>query len=86
MFLSLFMGQLLYNDCLMGILFYFLDMIIKNSNSYKDINNLKETFIKAFKLIYDFDANNVSQNDHEQDLCNVGSFYFNHIKKFINYI
>jgi len=85
-FLSLFMGQLLYNDCLMGILFYFLDMIIKNSNNYKDINDLKETFIKAFKLIYDFDANNVSQSDHEQDLFNVGNFYFNHIKNFINYI
>lgn len=86
MFLSLIMGQLKYNDCLMGILFYFLDMIIKNGKSYKDINDLKKTFIKAFKLIFDFDANNVSQNDHEQDLSNVGNFYFNHIKNFINYI
>lgn len=87
MFLSLINGQLLYNDSLMGILFYFLDKIIKNNtNNNKSIDGIKNSFIKAFQIIYEFDTNNVSQKDHEQDLSNIGNFYFEEIKKFINFI
>lgn len=85
-FLSLIMGQLIYNDSLMGILFYFLDIIIKNYSNSKNINEIKQTFIIAFKMIYEFNTSNVSQKEHEQDLNNIGNYYYNHIIKFINYI
>ena len=85
-FLSLVMGQLIYNDSLMGILFYFLDIIIKNYSNSKNINEIKQTFIIAFKMIYEFNTSNVSQKEHEQDLNNIGNYYYNHIIKFINYI
>ena len=86
MFLSLIKEQYLYNDSLMGILFYFLDKIMNNKAKYNNINEIKEIFIKAFKIIYDFDTNDINPNDHEQDLYNIGNFYFNHIKNFLNYI
>ena len=86
MFLSLIKGQLLYNDSFMGILFYFLNNIINNKSSIKSIDAIKNNFINAFKIIYEFDTNNVSQKEHEQDLYNIGIFYFEQIKKFINYI
>jgi len=86
MFQSLITGQLLYNDTFMGILYYYLDMIIKGNNNIKNIEDLKNIFIKAFKLIFEFNINNVNPNDHNQDLYNIGNFYFEQIKKFINYI
>ena len=86
LFQSLITSQLLYNDTFMGILFYFLDKIIKNNINSKSIEDIKMVFIKAFKLIFEFNVNNVNQKDHDQDLYNIGNYYFEYIKKFINYI
>ena len=86
LFLNLLIGQLSYNDSVMGILFYFLDIIIKNNSNKRNIEGIKIFFIKGFKLIYEFDTNNINHKDHEQDLYNIGNFYFEQIKKFINYI
>ena len=86
MLLSLISGQLLYNDSFMSILFYFLDKIMKKIYNINNIEDLKKLFIKAFTIIYEFDTNNVSQKDHEEDLNNIGKFYYEQIKKFINFI
>ena len=86
LFLNLLVGQLSYNDSLMSILFYFLDIIIKNNSYTRNIEGIKIFFIKGFKLIYEFDKNNDNHKEHEQDLYNIGNFYFDQIKKFINYI
>jgi hypothetical protein len=85
-FLSLIMGQLIYNDSLMSLLYNFLDKLFNNPSDRKSINDIKDIFVKAFKIIYEFDTSNVSQKDHEQDLNNIGNYYYEHIKKFINHI
>ena len=86
MFLSLMSGQLLYNDSLMGILFYFLDKIVKKRIDIKNFDDLKNIFLKAFTIIFEFDTCNVSQKEHEEDLNNISEFYFEQIKKYINFI
>ncbi len=83
---SLIIGQLIYNDSLMSILYNYLDKIINNCSNIKTINNIKENFVKAFKIIFEFDNSSVTQKDHDQDLNNIGNFYYEHIKKYINYI
>ena len=86
MFISLIKGQLLYNDSFMSILFYFLDKIIKKNINIKNIEDLKNVFIKAFTIIYEFDTSNVNQKEHEEDLNNIAKFYYEQIKKFIHFI
>ena len=65
----------------MSILYNYLDKIINNFSNNKTINNIKENFVKAFKIIYEFDNSSVTQKDHDEDLSNIGNFYYEHIKK-----
>ena len=89
LFLSLLLNQMLYNDSFMFIIYYILDKIVNKSNNKEwNINTIKNLFTNGFKLLFEieYNKNDISKEEHDNDILNISNYYFDNIKYYINYL